>query len=310
MKSSKRPYLSFIICTYNRADILAKCLPFIITDLKLFNQVELIIVDNNSSDKTEQVVKTFFSKYQNFFYAKEEKIGLSHARNKGFEVANSEWIIYIDDDARLRNKYIERVFYLIENYDFDCFGGMYFAWFLFGKPKWLPKEFGNKRIVRKTVGLIDGKSGWLTGNNLVVKKSVLEDVGGFDSNFGMTGNTIAYGEEDDLQRKILDKGYKLGFDPELIIDHAVLPHKLKMLWHLKNSYAKGRYSQKQKNLGSYIQIAFQLLKSIPGGLLKHLPRSIMKMMTKKEYYFQNLVLDTCSPTLWFLGVFISKINND
>lgn len=295
--------LSVVICTHNRAAILQQCMDSILLQLIPQEYYEVIIIDNNSTDKTAALVQTYCAKYPNVQYFFESKQGLSHARNRGYQVAQSEWAVYIDDDAKVRPDYLSRALAIIQKEHFDCFGGMYYAWFLFGKPNWLPEGFGDKELVRADLGLIDGRTGWLSGGNMAVKKKVLEAVGGFDPDFGMKGQTIAYGEENDLQQKLLDRGYKIGFDPDLIIDHAVLPHKLKIGWHLKNSYARGKYSRALSNQDTDLKSFFMIFKSFLGTLFKQLPKSLFKFFTNKDYALEHLVLDVCIPPLWYIGFF-------
>jgi glycosyltransferase involved in cell wall biosynthesis len=238
--------LSIIICTYNRAHIILQCLPTIISEIIKHPFIEVIIVDNNSKDNTNEVISSFLKVTPNIKYIIEEQIGLSYARNRGYKEADSGWVIYIDDDAKIQEGYINRLLLIISNYDFDCFGGMYYSWYLYGKPRWLPENFGNKESLRPDVGLIDGSTGWLSGGNFAIKKAVLKAVGGFNPELGMSGNNIGYGEEDYLQQQLFEEGYKIGFDPNLVIDHLVLPHKLALSWHLNSTLKHKKASVKLK----------------------------------------------------------------
>ena len=298
---SKRKQFSIIICTYNRAEILGKCLQSIAEQTIVPSFFEVIIVDNNSTDGTSKIMKPFTSKYANFRSIIEPKQGLSHARNRGCKEAKTDWVIYIDDDAIISPGYLKRVLLLINNYDFDCFGGMFYAWYLYGKPKWLPKEFGSMTFLREGIGLIDGSSGWLCGGNFAFKKEVLQTVGGFDPDFGMSGDQLGYGEDDYIQQILFDKNYKIGFDPDLVVYHAVLPHKFKLSWHLKAAFQLGRTKEQLMNNRSCIFPIFELVKSTAGLFIRRLPTGIIKLVVEKKYYWQNLLLDSFQPILFRLG---------
>ncbi len=56
---------------------------------------------------------------------------------------------------------------------------------------------------------------------------------------GMTGSRIAYGEETLLQTKMRQKGYSIGFDPQLRIEHVVNTYKLSLWWLIKAEYYHG-----------------------------------------------------------------------
>lgn len=303
----KIPTISIVICTYNRAKIFSECLIDLIEKISQYQEIRIIIVDNNSTDETADVVQRLAA--NNLVYTLESKRGLSHARNKGCQVATTDWVLFLDDDAIVKEGFFQRLQFVLSEYKFDCIGGTYYAWFPFGHPKWIPSGFGTKEKIRKSIGLIDGSDGWLSGGCMAVKKTVLAEIGGFDPSMGMKGKTIAYGEETLLQMKLVENGYKIGFDPELAIDHAVLPHKLKLSWHLKNSFARGIYAQALTNQGTYRLLIFHCLKSSFGALLKHLPRNMVRCFIDKHYYIENLILDTFKPPLWYLGVLYKKLSS-
>lgn len=234
----------------------------------------------------------------------EPSIGLSIARNRGAEEAKGEWLCYIDDDARLQAGYIDRALWVIENFDFDCFGGMYYAWHLFEKPKWMNDNFGTKTPLRETVGGIEASK--LSGGNFLIKKEILKRVNGFPTNFGMTGRKLAYGEENVVQVRLLERGYKLGFDPELKVDHAVLSHKLKLWWQLKNEFAHGRDRFMVSPL-PLTDILINYLRSMY-GILKRLPVCLTKVFFYKEYYWQNFMMDCFSNLAYNTGRIYSYLD--
>ena len=93
---------SIIICTYNGE----KRLPLVLSNIGKLNNLqqinwEVIVVDNNSQDKTKAVVSQFQQKWINFSrlrYCFEAKQGLAYARQKGVEEASSILIGFLDDD--------------------------------------------------------------------------------------------------------------------------------------------------------------------------------------------------------------------
>ncbi|MEO1258408.1 MAG: glycosyltransferase [Bacteroidota bacterium] len=273
-----------------------QCLNSIFQQDETEDDFEVVVIDNASTDQTKAVVDQFVE--EGVLYFNEKRIGLSHARNHGCHEAIGEWLIYIDDDAKLYPDYLKRILWAIENFDFDCFGGMYYAWYPYGKPKWIDKNFGNKISLRNSIGAIE--SPFLSGGNFAIKKAVLTNVGGFNDGYGMKGHEIRYGEEGVLQKKLLELGYKLGFDPELKVEHAVLPHKLKFSWHLKSWFAHGRDGQRSTKKFKWWELIFYSARSIIGMIYK-LPFALVKFLFNKEYYWQNLVWDVVSPVCFRLG---------
>lgn len=301
------PYITFAVCTYNRASIIVECLNSILLEVGVNYNAEILVVDNNSTDNTLEVVQSISSKEINLRIIKEKKQGLSYARNRAAEEALGEWVVYIDDDAKLRPGYFEELEKVIELNQFDCFGGTYYAWFPFGTKKWLPENFGTKRWIRKDTGLIDRNGDLLSGGNLAVKKSILLSSGGFDGALGMKGQKVGYGEEDAFQIKLMDAGYKIGFVPDLIIDHAVMPHKLSLSWHLQSAKIQGKVNEQLliKKSGFLKKfLAFNM--SLIGLFIKRLPHSTWKLITTKEYYWQNMYLDLFRPLYKTYGAFLSS----
>ncbi|MEY3368238.1 MAG: hypothetical protein RI973_1393 [Bacteroidota bacterium] len=299
----KHPAASIIICTRNRNELLAQCLHSIARQAGV-REVEVLVVDNYLPDHARPVVEGVAA--PGFRYVHEPQLGLSYARNRGAAEAGAQWLCYIDDDARMRPGYLERLFWVLRNFDFDCFGGMYFAWHPFGKPDWLPESFGTKIPLRDEVGYISVPE--LSGGNFCVKKEALIQAGGFSTDFGMRGGNIAYGEEGVLQAKLLWKDCKLGFDPLLAVDHAVLPGKLKLSWQLRHWYAHGRDGRRIKGEHQLPEVLILLSKSMAGSLLKF-PVCLLKLLRTSNYYWQNLVWDVYSPLFFRTGQIVGSIQS-
>ena len=70
---------------------------------------ELVIVNNNSTDKTEQLCRNFINENQqlNSIYVIEKNQGLSHARNRGIKESNGKYIAFIDDDAIAEERFVD-----------------------------------------------------------------------------------------------------------------------------------------------------------------------------------------------------------
>lgn len=294
--------VSIIICTYNRSFLLGKCLDSLIYQIN--TEDEVIVIDNKSSDDTHTVMKRYQERHTFLKYFNEPKTGLSHARNRGAKEARGDWLLYIDDDAVAFPNLMERFKFICNNYDFDCFGGTHIGYFIDKKPKWLNAEFGNMKNPLNQMGYLTKPL--LTGGLFAIKKSVLFDVGLFKIDLGMKGNVIGYAEEDEIQKKLLNKGFILGFDPEFKIHHPVLKHKLALMWHLRSAFAHGRDGEKSRNEYQLWSTILLLLKSTVALLMK-LPIYLFKTLLKENYYWQNAVLDSFSPIFYRWGQVKSKL---
>jgi glycosyltransferase involved in cell wall biosynthesis len=95
-----QPVLTIIIPTYNRADFLRESIRSVFS--QTFSDYELIVVDDGSSDHTEDVVREF-PKIR--YVACRENSGVSHARNLGIKLAGGRYVCFLDsDDLWIKNK--------------------------------------------------------------------------------------------------------------------------------------------------------------------------------------------------------------
>ncbi len=94
------PQISLIICTRNRADGLRSCLEYV-KKLEFPLASEIVIVDNGSTDHTQEVLRHFRNEMNNVpvHIVEQSAPGLSNARNAGVARANGEIIAFTDDDC-------------------------------------------------------------------------------------------------------------------------------------------------------------------------------------------------------------------
>ena len=104
--------ISLVICTYNRAKFIGEALDSIAKQTLSPALFELIIVNNNCTDNTEEICKRFIAQYPNLDinYVIETNQGLSFARNRGIAESKNPIITYVDDDAYAKADFLERIY--------------------------------------------------------------------------------------------------------------------------------------------------------------------------------------------------------
>lgn len=309
--SSFQPLLSVIICTHNRANILKECLEKLATQLEKTADFEALIIDNNSSDTTALIAKEFTDKYPNFKYFFESKVGLSSARNTGYKNASADWINYLDDDGLVSDNYVKHILEVINNFDFDAFGGSILPWYKFGKPVWYKDSYCSVIDLDKTGILPEDK--FANGGVLCIKKAILEEVNGFRENIGMKGKKVYYGEETHLQIQLRNKGYKIGYSPGFSIDHLVPLYKQKAYWFLKSAYYNGKsyWDTFSSTPPKTRRIIFRFFLSYAfKHLQKNLPHKTKKMFSEKDFYIQNFIVELLGPVCWRLGACVSGLEKN
>ena len=123
---SKSLKISLIICTYNRDRFIGDALESLSMQTLDPSNFEIIIVNNNSTDNTENISLAFIKDHAELDckYVVETNQGLSFARNRGIQESKYKIITYIDDDAFAKPDFLEQIFtYFNENPNIAGIGG-------------------------------------------------------------------------------------------------------------------------------------------------------------------------------------------
>lgn len=290
---------TIVICTRDRVGLLKSCLDSVL-DLNFEECLyEIIIVDNGSVDDTAKFIKSIVNKNVIIKYVYENRPGLSIARNVGINMAKSEWIIFLDDDARVNPDFLSRYYKVLISNDFAGIGGLFTPWFSKGEESWIPNNVVQFPILRTTLGPLNPDLA-VPGGICSFSKKWLEKVGCFPEKIGMKGEKVGYGEENYLQKKIWEAGGEIWFDPLWKIEHYVAPYKYKISWHIKRLVAKGRdFQLMNKKLGIMSKI-YLLLKLIIAGFYLSI-KNLWRFMFSKSYKWQSWFLDSFSYSLQSFG---------
>jgi glycosyltransferase involved in cell wall biosynthesis len=232
--------ISVVICTRNRAELLSRALETVCDQDLDSCYYEVIVVDNGSADPTSEVVETLTREYPNVRYCREEKVGLSHSRNRGFREARGVYIGYLDDDAKVPSDWLSKAKRIIERESPAAFGGPFYPFYDSPKPRWFDDKYGSRESAECARFLKLGES--LSGGNFFIRREILLQLGGFETDLGMTGKSIAYGEETHLQDRIFDTmpGRNIYYDPTLLIRHLVRADKMSLIWRIMQNFSRGR----------------------------------------------------------------------
>lgn len=93
-------FFSIIIPIYNAGNFLEKTLDSVVN--QEFNDYEVIMINDGSSDNSEELCRRYAEKYPNYKYLKKQNSGVSDTRNKGISIASGKYIIFLDSDDFLR----------------------------------------------------------------------------------------------------------------------------------------------------------------------------------------------------------------
>jgi len=240
--------LSVIICTYNREKFLPESLYSIAKQSINSNKFELIIVNNNSTDSTDSIVKIFIAENINIDikYFIEKQQGLSFARNRGINESNGDILIFLDDDAIASSSYLEEVLNFFISYnDAAAMGGKILPKFETFKPKWASKYLMSVFSVinlGEKVKLFKNNA-FPIGANMAVKKSIFNEVGNFNTDLGRRGANMEGGEEKDLFSRIRKNNGLIYYNPKPWVYHIIPENRTKLSFLKKQAYGIG-YSER------------------------------------------------------------------
>jgi glycosyltransferase involved in cell wall biosynthesis len=210
--------VSVLVSTCNRCDKLRLLLDAMKTrDSGWPTEMEVLVIDNNSSDATKEVVAEYTS-FENpvFRYLLEGKPGKSRALNAGIREAKGEIIAFTDDDCIPSASWVANIVKEFESdSELSVLGGRVELY----DEKDLPQAIllsncrtlvTNARAVCETPAII--------GANMTFRKTVLEVTRGFDPLLG-PGSICEAFEDLDIIYRSLRRKFKIVYSPEVIVFH-------------------------------------------------------------------------------------------
>jgi len=250
------PPLSVIICTYNRSDLLASCLRSLVDQTLENGRYEVIIVNNNSTDDTQEIIESFTSVYVNFRAVVEMKQGLSHARNRGWREAHGEFVAYIDDDAKANPEWCERILYAFQNVlpQPVAVGGEIHPYYEVDPPDWFKDELEIRTCGTSAAFLKPPRARYgFSGSNMAVRKIIFSECGGFSPEYGMTEHIIRMGEDTEFFLRVYDLHPCFWYDPAILVYHWTPARNLKLSTRFWRSFCSGEALYRLQNKGFSLQ---------------------------------------------------------
>jgi glycosyltransferase involved in cell wall biosynthesis len=244
--------ISVIVCTYNRTESLKRALNSL-NKMSVPRHLswELIVVDNNSKDKTRDAVEKFrLDSELSVRYVFEGNQGISHARNSGLKEAKGDVIAFIDDDVTVDRKWISNVGKAFREDGISCVGGKILPVFEKPRPKWLTED------LYKTLALLDyGDQRFhltkpiIWGANFAAKASMFHKYGKFNLLLGRTGEKLYIGEETEFIKRLLENGETVLYAPNIVVHHHISAERLNKSYFRKRKYDEGELAA--IGLGNY-----------------------------------------------------------
>ena len=235
--------VSIVIATFNRARDLEQTLRSL-SALRTARTWELIVVDNNSTDRTRDVVEHA----QNWYpapprYVFEARQGRSPALNAGISLARGEIIVTTDDDVRVESDWLDRIVDGLDRLGCDYVGGRVLPIWEAPRPSWLPNHGGKHWGV---IALLDyGKqpiefgARVPLGVNMAFRRHAFDRAGLLDPDTGRTAGTLLGQEVREWCIRARRAGVRGCYVPEVVVHHVIPAARLRKGYFRRWFYWRG-----------------------------------------------------------------------
>jgi glucosyl-dolichyl phosphate glucuronosyltransferase len=217
--------ISVIVCTYNRAQsvyrtLLSLSLMAVPADVDW----EVLIVDNNSTDATADVVQRFRQRRgMTVRYLVAGRQGLNHARNAGVQAAHGNLLFFLDDDVEVTKNWLVEMKTAFDRYPVVGVGGRVLIKKGLRRPRWWRREYddalgkfdaGDSLILSEETNTIG------IGANLGFHRSVFGRCGGFHPQLDRYKRKLLMGGDTEFARRVKAAGGLLMYYPAAVVYHC------------------------------------------------------------------------------------------
>jgi glycosyltransferase involved in cell wall biosynthesis len=239
LRTDLRVDFSVAICTYNGENRIGQVLERLRSQLNTDSFTwEIIVVDNNSSDRTQSVVETYQSDWNHPFalnYQFEPEQGAAFARSRAVRKSAGAWVALLDDDTLPDENWVAQAYQFAQNHPkVGAFGGQIHGDFEVEPPADFQRiavflaiiERGakpyryepHKRVLPPSAGLVVRRQAWL---DHAPQKPVL---------IGRTSKLMLASEDIEVNAHLQNAGWEIWYNPDMHLYHQI-PR-----WRLERDY--------------------------------------------------------------------------
>jgi glycosyltransferase involved in cell wall biosynthesis len=235
------PRITVAVITYNRSRFLRETLAGLVRQDYPTDQWELLVIDNNSTDDTADVVASFIGSVPSPRRIVETAQGLDHGRNRAVAEARGEVVALVDDDILMGPDWLTRMaapFSSERAHSIGVVGGEVVPVFPDGIPAWLK---GSHRPLgfRADAGPLDAGQAPM-GANFAFPKWVFTRFGVFSTELDRQGASLFGGGDSDMIRRVRAKGLEAWYVPEAKVLHQIPAGRLTLRYALRHAFDSAR----------------------------------------------------------------------
>jgi glycosyltransferase involved in cell wall biosynthesis len=272
--------ITVILCTFNRCLSLARTLESVAASvLPESVACEILVVDNNSTDSTREVVEGFMRSRPGVFrYLFEAHQGKSFALNAGVRGAQGDVLAFLDDDVTVEPTWLENLTAPLHGSEWAGTGGRTLLERPFSPPAWL-ELYGPCGMGAILAALFDlgDKPCPLDrppyGANMAYRKNMFEKYGLFRTDLGPSPSrkTPRPNEDTELGRRLMAAGERLLYQPSAVVYHPVEEDRVRKKYFLNWWFDFGRADVREKGSGTPVLGIPRHVLSIPKKIALQLP---------------------------------------
>jgi glycosyltransferase involved in cell wall biosynthesis len=229
------------VCTRNRAVVLARCLASLASQFAEPGQLEVLVVDNGSTDDTPRLLREWAASGDDRRVVDEPQTGLSHARNAALRATNRDVVVFTDDDAVVPTGWAHAHLAAFEDASVGGVGGPIELLWLAGRPPWvsdgLAEWYGALDLGDEPIPWPDDHGPY--GVNMSVRREAALAVGGYNPRLGAHGRRLRFGDEPYLTRRLVAAGWQIRYEPTAHVVHCVIADRISRRWAIRRGWAQG-----------------------------------------------------------------------
>jgi hypothetical protein len=233
------PLITVAICTRNRVVMLERALRSVLGQIR--EPTEVLVVDNGSSDQTAELVRSLTAPCSRVVLGREERIGLSYARNAALQQALGRYVVFLDDDAIAEEGWLEayrQFFSAPPATGIGCVGGAVFPEYEVPLPAWVSPGHNTLDCGRQPHPASGRGGPW--GCNIAFDRGIALELGGFAVDLGRKGSSLGGHEEAELLERMTLAGFAVWWLPAARIRHFFPATRLQFKFLWRTEWGQGR----------------------------------------------------------------------
>lgn len=254
--------VSVVMSTYNRARLLGPAIEALLAQDTGGLTYEVLVVDNNSTDNTKQVIESYAERDPRIKYVFEKKQGVAYGRNAGIALTKGKYIAFCDDDVTVTPTWLRSLHEALLRYpDADFVGGKVLPLWKGTPPSWIDSKMSPLALqdYGETPQLVSKENPrCLISACLAVRRQAFERAGLFDPATQRVGNSIGSSEDHDWELKVWQRGGYGVYVPSVLCYAEVPPERQVKSYHRRWHLGNGKFTAIARQPG-FEGGSFQLL---------------------------------------------------